>query len=198
MDFTTFAGLTLLVAVVSMTPGPNNLMLAASGANFVFRRTLPHICGVIFGFTVMVIATGFGLGAVFAAVPSLHTVMRVFSTIFLLYLSWRIAIAGSPKVASDASPLSFVAAAMFQLINPKGLSFLASIMTAYISSDDMLLPQLLPIVILLSAMTLLSALTWSLFGTVIGRLLTNARTRCIFNISMASLLVGCIVPIALS
>ncbi len=198
MEFTTFAGLTLFVAVVSMTPGPNNLMLAASGANFGFRRTLPHICGVIFGFTVMVIATGFGLGAVFAAVPSLHTVMRVFSIIFLLYLSWRIAIAGSPKVASDARPLSFVAAAMFQLVNPKGLSFLASIMTAYISSDDTLLPQLLPIVILLPAMTLLSALTWSLFGTVIGRLLTNARTRRIFNISMASLLVGCIVPIALS
>ena len=87
---------------------------------------------------------------------------------------------------------------MFQLVNPKGLSFLASIMTAYISSDDTLLPQLLPIVILLPAMTLLSALTWSLFGTVIGRLLTNARTRRIFNISMASLLVGCIVPIALS
>ena len=159
MDFTTFAGLTLFVAAFSMTPGPNNLMLAASGANFGFRRTLPHICGVIFGFTVMVIATGFGLGAVFAAVPSLHTVMRVFSIIFLLYLSWRIAIAGSPKVASDARPLCFVAAAMFQLINPKGLSFLASIMTAYISSDDTLLPQLLPIVILLPAMTLLSALT---------------------------------------
>jgi threonine/homoserine/homoserine lactone efflux protein len=87
---------------------------------------------------------------------------------------------------------------MFQLVNPKGLSFLASIMTAYISSDDTLLPQLLPIVILLPAMTLLSALTWSLFGTVIGRLLTNARTRRIFNISMAALLVGCIVPIALS
>ena len=198
MDFTTFAGLALFVAVVAMTPGPNNLMLAASGANFGFRRTLPHICGILVGFTVMVIATGLGLGALFAAVAPLHRVMQIFSIIFLLYLSWRIATAGSPETASNARPLSFLAAAMFQLINPKGLSFLASIMTAYVSGEDALLPQLLPIAILLPAMTLLSTLTWSLFGTVIGRVLTNARTRRIFNISMAALLVICIVPIALS
>jgi threonine/homoserine/homoserine lactone efflux protein len=84
------------------------------------------------------------------------------------------------------------------LINPKGLSFLASIMTAYVSGEDALLPQLLPIAILLPAMTLLSTFTWSLFGTVIGKVLTNGRTRRIFNISMAALLVICIVPIALS
>ena len=198
MDDSSFIGLVMFSALVSLTPGPNNLMLAASAANFGFLRTVPHICGVVCGFTFMVLATGFGLGGLINAFPASHDIMRVLSTLFLLYLSWRIAMAGKPNDQTSARPLSFFAAAMFQLINPKGLSFLVSIMAVNISAGPAILPQVLPFAIMLPSLTILSTLSWSLFGTMIGRLLAKERSLRIFNMVMGLLLVACIVPIALT
>ena len=99
MDTTSFLGIILFVGIVAVTPGPNNLMLAASAANFGFRRTVPHICGIMIGIAAMVLAIGLGLGALLKSFPVLDEVMRVFSTLFLLYLSWRIANAGRPAFA---------------------------------------------------------------------------------------------------
>lgn len=196
MDTTSFLGIILFVGILAVTPGPNNLMLAASAANFGFRRTVPHICGVMTGIAAMVLAIGLGMGALLKSFPFLDEVMRVFSTLFLLYLSWRIATAGRLAAQANARPLSFLAAASFQLINPKGVSFFASVTAAHVSADAPLLPQVIPLVFLLSIFTMISALIWSLFGTVIGRLLTNDRTLKIFNLVMAGLLVACIIPIA--
>ena len=198
IDDSSFIGLIIFSALISLTPGPNNLMLAASAANFGFFRTVPHICGVVFGFTFMVLATGFGLGGLINAFPALHDIMRVLSILFLLYLSWRIAMAGKPSDQTSAKPLSFFAAALFQLINPKGLSFLVSIMAVHISAGPAILPQVLPFAIMLPSLTILSAVSWSLFGTMIGRLLAKERSLRIFNMVMAVLLVACIVPIALT
>ena len=196
MDNSSFIGIVMFSAIVSLTPGPNNLMLAASAANFGFFRTIPHLCGVFCGFTVMVLATGFGLGGLINAFPALHDIMRVLSILFLLYLSWRIAVAGKPSDQTSARPLSFFAAALFQLINPKGLSFLVSIMAVHITAGSALLPQVLPFAIMLPALTILSTVSWSLFGTMIGRWLGNERSLRIFNMVMAGLLAACIVPIA--
>ena len=84
ISFATFA----LVAAYS--PGPNNVMLAASGANFGFRRTLPHIFGILFGFCSLVVAAGLGLATLFVAIPWLYNVLKVMSVLFLLYLAWKI------------------------------------------------------------------------------------------------------------
>ncbi|MBU74725.1 MAG: lysine transporter LysE [Rhodospirillaceae bacterium] len=198
MDNSSFIGIIIFSAIVSLTPGPNNLMLAASAANFGFLRTVPHICGVVCGFTFMVLATGFGLGGLIKAFPAFHNIMRIFSILFLLYLSWRIAMTGKPSDQTSGRPLSFFAAALFQLINPKGLSFLVSIMAVHISAGSSILPQVLPFAIMLPSLTILSTVSWSLFGTMIGRLLANERSLRIFNMFMAALLVVCIVPIALT
>lgn len=198
MDNSSFIGIIIFSAIVSLTPGPNNLMLAASAANFGFLRTVPHICGVVCGFTFMVLATGFGLGGLIKAFPAFHNIMRIFSILFLLYLSWRIAMAGKTSDQTSDRPLSFFAAALFQLINPKGLSFLVSIMAVHISAGSSILPQVLPFAIMLPSLTILSTVSWSLFGTMIGRLLANERSLRIFNMFMAALLVVCIVPIALT
>ena len=193
---TTLWGTILFVSIVSMTPGPNNLLLAASGANFGFIKTLPHMFGVIVGFALMVVASGFGLGVVLNEFPQVILPMKIISVSFLLYLSWRIATGGAHVVEGKSQPLSFLPAVLFQTINPKGISFLLSIMGAQISDAEPLLPQLIPLFILLPAFTVLSAVTWTMFGTAIGKLMQSQGAFRVFNLVMASLLVACVIPIA--
>ena len=192
----TLWGTILFVSIVSMTPGPNNLLLAASGANFGFTKTLPHMCGVIVGFALMVVASGFGLGVILNEFPQVILPLKILSVSFLLYLSWRIATGGAHVVEGKSQPLSFLPAVLFQTINPKGISFLLSIMGAQVSDSEPLLPQLVPLFILLPTFTVLSAVTWTMFGTAIGKLMQSQGAFRAFNLIMASLLVACVIPIA--
>jgi len=194
---TTLWGTILFVSIVSMTPSPNNLLLAASGANYGFIRTLPHMCGVIVGFALMVVASGFGLGIILNEFPQVILPMKIISVSFLIYLSWRIAKGGAHVIEGKAQPLSFLPAVLFQTINPKGISFLLSIMGAQVSDTGPLLPQLIPLFILLPAFTVLSAVTWTMFGAAIGRLMQSQQAFKIFNVIMASVLIICVIPIAL-
>ena len=194
---TTLWGTILFVSIVSMTPGPNNLLLAASGANFGFFKTVPHMCGVIVGFAFMVVASGFGLGIILNEFPQVILPMRIMSVSFLIYLSWRIATGGAHVVEGKSQPLPFLPAVLFQTINPKGISFLISIMGAQVSETGPLLPQLIPLFILLPAFTVLSAVTWTTFGAAIGQLMQSQQAFKIFNVIMASLLMICVIPIAL-
>ena len=194
---TTLWGTILFVSIVSMTPSPNDLLLAASGANYGFIRTLPHMCGVIVGFALMVVASGFGLGIILNEFPQVILPMKIMSVSFLIYLSWRIAKGGAHVIEGKAQPLSFLPAVLFQTINPKGISFLLSIMGAQVSDTGPLLPQLIPLFILLPAFTVLSAVTWTMFGAAIGRLMQSQQAFKIFNVIMASVLIICVIPIAL-
>ena len=97
----------------SVTPGPNNAMLTASGANFGFRRAVPHMLGIILGFPAMVLAIGLGLGAVFTALPWLHLALKYIGAAYMLYLAWRIATAERGKGAAATKPISFFEAAGF-------------------------------------------------------------------------------------
>ena len=193
---TTLWGTILFISIVSMTPGPNNLLLAASGANYGFIKTLPHMCGVIVGFAIMVVASGFGLGMMLNEFPQVILPLKIMSVSFLLYLSWRIATGGAHVIEGKSQPLTFLPAVLFQTINPKGISFLLSIMGAQVSDNEPLLPQLIPLFIMLPAFTVLSAVTWTMFGTAIGKLMQSQGAFRVFNLVMASLLVACVIPIA--
>ena len=122
MDLQTILSFTLFAAVSAFTPGPNNIMLAASGANFGFRASLPHILGISIGFISLVIGAGFGLANLFAAFPDLYDIMKIFSFMFLIYIAWRIGSAGHAQTQRPSEPLRFWQAAVFQLVNPKGVS----------------------------------------------------------------------------
>jgi len=106
--------------VSSITPGPNNLMLLASGVNFGFRRTVPHMLGIGIGFTLMVVLVGLGLAGVFTAWPPARPALRIAATGYMLWLAWKIANAAPPESAkTSARPLTFLQAAAFQWVNPK-------------------------------------------------------------------------------
>jgi threonine/homoserine/homoserine lactone efflux protein len=182
--------LTLFAIAGSFTPGPNNVMLTASGQAFGFARSLPHMAGVTAGFAVLLIAFGLGLGQLFTLYPRLHDVLRIAGVAYLLYLAWRIATAGDPAAASGrARPLTFLEAALFQWVNVKGLVVAASVVTAYTTGGARLAGELTLIVAVFALATSGSVIVYCLFGVAIGRLLKSERSRRIFNYSMAALVV---------
>ena len=113
--------------IAAFTPGPNNLLLAASGANFGIRRTIPHVLGIVSGLPLLVLAVGLGLGTLFQRHPEVHTVLKFGGAAFLVYLAWRIATAGHGTAeTAPGRPLTFLEAALFQWVNPKAWIFAIS------------------------------------------------------------------------
>ena len=181
----------------SVTPGPNNIMLTASGANFGFRRTIPHMLGVAIGFTVMVLAIGLGLSEVFKALPVIHQLLRYGGAAYLLYLAYRIATAAptTPDGARAGRPLTFLQAALFQWVNPKGWMMAVGAISAYTTVGGDLVQESILIAGVFGAIGLPAVALWAGLGAAIGRLLQAKWALRAFNVAMALLLVASLVLI---
>ncbi len=185
---------TIFASVSLVTPGPNNLMLMASGANFGFRRTIPHMLGVCIGFAIMVGLVGGGLIGIFDAWPTSHTVLKVVSVIYLCVLAWRIANADAPgEGRAGGRPLNFMQAAIFQWVNPKGWAIALTAVTVYVPGSNM--ASVLLIAVLFGTITMPAASSWILLGREFRRLLTNPTRLRVFNVTMALLLLASIWPV---
>jgi threonine/homoserine/homoserine lactone efflux protein len=181
----------LFALSMSASPGPNNVMVTASGANFGFRRTLPHMFGVALGFPVMLLGVGVGFGAILSRHPELQTILQIVGAVYLLALAWRIASAGEVAVGqSPARPMTFLAAAAFQWLNPKAWLIAVGAIGTYAPTDASLITSLLIMGIIFVLACLPSVGLWTLIGTGVGRLLSTPRSTRIFNIAMALLLVA--------
>ena len=196
MSWHLYAAFVVFVIVAFYTPGPNNTMLMTSGLNFGFRRTLPHILGVNFGFAFLAIVVGFGLGAVFQAYPWLYTALKYAGAAYLLYLAWRIATSGPTEPGGEArgKPLTFLGGALFQWVNVKGWVIAVSAITAYAG----IAPY--PANVGLQGVTYLaigmgSSSTWALFGTALRPLISSPRAIRVFNAIMALALVATLYPV---
>ena len=194
MESSTLISFATFAMVAAFTPGPNNVMLAASGANFGFRQTLPHIFGILVGFCSLVLAAGLGLATFFAMMPWLYDVSKVFSVLFLLYLAWKIGSAGRTTTKNKDRPLSFIQAASFQLINPKAITVIISSVTAYTSTAENVGAEVAMLLIVFATVTICATCTWAIFGTAIAHLLTSQARLRQFNRTMALLLVASLVP----
>ena len=175
--------------VTSITPGPNNLMLMASGANFGFRRTLPHMLGISLGHMLMIVLVGLGLNQVFVAYPPLATAMKVASIGYLLFLAWKIANAAPPSEgAARGKPLTFLQAALFQWVNPKAWFMALTAISVYAPSQEF--SAILIVAAAFASVNLPSVSTWTFMGQQIRHVLTSQRRLRAFNWTMAVLLVA--------
>ena len=190
-----FAAMFAFCFVTGVTPGPNNLMLMTSGVNFGFRRTLPHLMGVVIGYSAMVALVGFGLDAIFSRFPALLPTMRWLGAAYMLWLAWKIANSG-PVADGDArgTPLGFFGAAAFQWINPKGWVMAVSALTAYAVVDDYARNvAIIALVYLFVAIP--SSGVWAALGASMRRALADPRVARPFNWTMAALLAASIVTV---
>ncbi|GLQ07342.1 LysE family translocator [Sneathiella chinensis] len=181
----------------SITPGPNNIMLAASGVNFGFRQTVPHFLGVYFGFLLMLTIACLGLGQIFHHVPILQPIMKYAGSAYLLYLAYRIATSEQVGKAAVGKPLTFFEAALFQYINPKAWIMASTIPAAFTLNEGVSLSDTTFLVGGHALVSLPSILAWVLIGTQLRRLLSTPRSRLLFNMGMATLLVGTVAMILL-
>jgi threonine/homoserine/homoserine lactone efflux protein len=183
------------VIVSAATPGPNNLMVLQSGANFGLRATIPHILGISLGFPVMIVAIGFGLQYVFDAYPVVHVVLKWVTFAYLLWLAWQIASAGRPHADPAATkPVTLLQAAAFQWVNPKAWAMSVGAMALFTSASGNKVLEVGIIAALFGLVCLPNGIAWTLFGRAIAGFLQNDRNRLWFNIGMAVLLVLSVAP----
>ncbi|RVU85808.1 LysE family translocator [Leucothrix sargassi] len=184
----------LFALITSITPGPNNIMLTASGANFGFKRTLPHVAGIICGMMVLNISVGVGLGTLFTQFPVIQQVLRVAGSAYLLYLAYKLLTFTSlDKADANAKPFSLWEAAAFQAINPKAWVMVISANASFSLVGDMYWWSVVMIVLLYVVMGLPSIMMWAGFGQFMRRYLGQPNILRTFNISMATLTALCIV-----
>ncbi|MDQ3201087.1 MAG: LysE family translocator, partial [Pseudomonadota bacterium] len=169
-------GFALFALVTSITPGPNNTMLLASGVNFGFHRTIPHMLGITCGFFVLVVAVGFGLGAVFQTYPLLYTVLRYVGAAYLLYLAWKIAHSGpvSDTEQGDAKPISYLGAAAFQWVNPKAWIMAIGAISTYTPMQGYFI-NVIVIAAVFALINLPSVSVWAACGTLLRNVLKERR-----------------------
>jgi len=193
----TFTAVSIFALVMAFTPGPNNVMLASSGARFGMARTVPHLIGVMVGFPVMLLLVGLGLASILLASPLLQLVMKTISCAYLLWLCYQIASSASGiKDGAEGKPLTILQAAAFQWINPKAWLMAVGAISAYTAGHGRQLYEQVAIIAAITlAVTLPSTLTWTAFGAAIRHLLRVPMALRLFNLAMALLLFASTVPI---
>ena len=194
MSWTVVTSLAIFAFVASITPGPNNLMLMASGANFGLRRTGPHMAGVSLGFPAMILIIGLAFGGLIAAAPQVYGVLRWVSMAYLLWLAWKIATAkGVGGDTAGAKPMTFLQAVAFQWLNPKAWAAALGGVSLYAARDHFAINVVL-VATTFAVVGAPSIIGWTAFGLGLKRFLARPRTLRVFNLSMAALLVLSLYP----
>ncbi len=198
MNLTLILSLLPFAAVMSITPGPNNLLVAASGVNFGFRRTIPHMFGVAIGFPLLLAGIGYGLGALIVAHPALATLPKYGGCSYLLYTAYKLAMTTKASaVSASAVPISFLEAVLFQWINPKAWVMAISTTALYANLGHDRFAQIALMCGVLGGMSMVAVVIWAVFGAAIARRLQDSRSRRVFNCAMATALVISLLPMLL-
>ncbi len=199
MSLETWLAFGLFAFVSSITPGPNNTMMLASGVNFGFARSLRHMTGITVGFCFMILLMGLGLGTVFERYPVLYTLMRYAGGAYMLYLAWKIFRSKPPPDlvtpgTAQVRPMGFLAAAAFQWVNPKAWVMALGAVTTYLPSHHSHW-QLLALIGVMGVINMPSTGSWALFGSKMRRYLQQPTFLRVFNTLAALALVGSLYPL---
>lgn len=193
MEFSFFLAISLFAFVMSVTPGPNNLMLLASGAQFGYRRTLPHMLGIILGMACLIASVLIGLGAVFELYPVLYDVLKVLGSAYLLWLAWKIANAPTDDNAlkgsggEKANPMRLHAASLFQFVNPKAWTMAIGSVSTFTLTGDLYWQSGLWIMSAFATMGFIAISLWAGLGVAIRQWLTSVQRKRYFNWFMGAM-----------
>ncbi len=189
-----FLALVVFAFTTSITPGPNNMMLFASGVNFGFVRTIPHMIGIGAGFLTLLLAVGFGLGAILETVPLLYVTLKFLGGAYLVWIAWKIATSDTLNDGeAGGRPMTFLEAAAFQLVNPKAWVMAVSAMATYTTQANYTASVLL-VGVAFALVNVPSVSTWAGFGSVFREWLSVPARLKVFNVTMALLLVASLWP----
>ena len=200
MTTDTLLSFLLFAFVTAITPGPNNILLMTSGVNHGFRKTIPHLLGVTFGFAMLVLGTGLGLNELFSRFPAIYQVMKWFCTVYFVYLAWKLAMAPTGTTTSDTvapSPRAawrFRDGVAFQWINPKGWIMAVGTFSSYVPAVGGV-HLVIGAALLFALICFPAFIVWVTFGSRMRHYLDQGNRRRIFNIAMALLLLSSLIPL---
>jgi threonine/homoserine/homoserine lactone efflux protein len=195
--FSFIASIALFTLSTVLTPGPNNIMLLTSGLTFGYKKTLPHIFGVMIGFPLMVICVGLGLGIVFESYPIILDILKIVGFIYLLWMAYKIATNVedySKEKHSNSRPFTFMEAALFQWVNPKAWIMAMTVISLFVVSDFNSYIQIIVIAFIYLLSGVISTNSWAMGGVFLKKVLTNKKHMSLFNKIMAVILVGSVIP----
>ncbi|MCL4068574.1 LysE family translocator [Pseudomonas sp. GX19020] len=194
MTYEAFLALLGFAMATTFTPGPNNMMLIASGVNFGFRRTIPHMLGICLGVVSLVLLTGLGVAGLFRLWPPALNVLKGLSVAYMLWLAWKIAMSSAPgERGTGAKPMTLIQAAAFQWVNPKAWAMALGGVAAYVPHPDA--GSLALAAIAFALVSIPSTSTWAAAGQGLQRWLSHPSCLRIFNWTMAVLLVLSLWPV---
>lgn len=192
MDYTQWWPLVAFAFVSTFSPGPNNIMLMTSGANVGFMRTIPHMLGVTFGFSIMVLLVGVGLTGLFHRYPMLQQGLQIACTIYLVYLAIKIALSNPSQGGKQYQPMSFFSAVLFQWVNPKGWSMALTAVSVFNQSASW--AQLMLISLVFALVNIPSVSVWTAAGKQLSHWMNHPSYVRWFNGAMGALLLLSVVP----
>jgi threonine/homoserine/homoserine lactone efflux protein len=194
---TTFLSLVSFAFVMLITPGPNNIFLLSSGLNFGYKKTIPTILGVMFGFSIMIVFVGLGLGVVIQTYPYILDIIKFVGILYLFYLAYKIAISTTDikDTTHSNKPFTFVQIVVFQWINPKAWIMSITTLSIYINDINNSTKEVITIAIVYLVVSLISTNIWALGGVFLQNILKNKKHLKLFNILMAILIVSSVFPI---
>jgi len=184
--------LSLFMFVTSCSPGPNNIVASYSGFNFGLTKTVPHMCGVIFGFTALVIVMNFGLINIFKKFPIFQEILKYTGSIFLIYLAYKIAFSKIQSNESSKNPVKFIETFFYQFLNPKGVIVSIIMVSTYVENGDNFVNYSIWVIGVAFIFACFSIMFWTLLGKFLRKFATNEKFIKRFNYVMSLLLVSCI------
>ena len=185
--------LSLFMLGTSCSPGPNNIVASYSGFNFGVIKTFPHMLGVIFGFTTVVCVLNFGLINIFKIYPLIQEILKIFGSIFLVYLAYKIAFSKNVKENKKENPVKFIETFFFQFLNPKGVIVAIIIVSTYVESGSNFINYSFWVILVSFLCAFISITFWTFVGKFFRRFATNEKFIKVFNYVMSSFLLACIV-----
>ena len=184
--------LCLFMFVTSCSPGPNNILASYSVFNFGLVKTIPHMFGVIFGFTTLVIVMNFGLINIFKNFPIMQEILIYTGTIFLIYLAYKISFSKTSSDNSSKNPVKFIETFFFQFLNPKAVIVAIIIVSTYVESGENYINYSLWVIGIAFIFACFSIMFWTLLGKFLRKFATNQKFIKRFNYVMSFLLISCI------
>lgn len=198
MELSLFLSMLGFLWVAAITPGPNNMLLTTSGANFGFMRSLWLMIGIMLGMQSILVLVAFGVGGLILIYPSLHLILKILGSLYLLWLAWKVATAAYEKLETDApppKPVRLYQGWLLQFLNPKAWLMALGAVASFSLAGDKYNHSILAIAFSIFAVNIVAGIIWLGFGTVIGRLLRSKKAWIIFNVSMGLLTAACVLLI---
>lgn len=195
MDISLLLSIIMFSFVMSVTPGPNNIMLLASGAQFGYQKTLPHIFGILIGVASLLACVLLGLGLLFERYPELYDLLKMLSSGYLLWLAWKITTASTEAISLDATqnknrPMTLLRASFFQFVNPKAWAMSIASISSFTLAGELYIESGLWIMLCFATTGFIAISLWTYLGVRIAQCLTGPKRKKIFNHTMGAMTIA--------